>query len=73
MEFIYFHTTKSGHLEHITALSIKNKSGKRKLSRGGGLRSKAPPDPCVSLAQHSITQVGFNRIRVNFLPSKLGI
>ena len=45
--FLSFHTTKSEHMEPKIGLSIKNKSGKRKLSRGEGLRSKTQSDPCV--------------------------
>ena len=50
ISFIYFHTTKSEHKEPEIALSIKNKSSKRRLSRGGGLKSKTPPDLCVTIA-----------------------
>ena len=34
IDFCYIHTTKSKHKEPKIGLSIKNKSGKRKLSRG---------------------------------------
>ena len=47
IDFCYIHTTKSKHKEPKIGLSIKNKSGKRRLSRGGGLTSKTPSDPCV--------------------------
>ena len=35
MDFISYHTKESGDLDHNMGLFIKNKSGKRKLSRGG--------------------------------------
>ena len=38
---------KSEHLDPNIGLSIKNKSGKWKLSHGGGLKSKPPSNPCV--------------------------
>ena len=38
---------KYEYLDHNIRLSIKNKSGKRRLSRGGGLTSKTPSDPFV--------------------------
>ena len=46
---MYFHTTKSKHKEPKIGMSIKNKSGKRRLSGGGGLTSKTPTNPCVYL------------------------
>ena len=39
---------KFEHKEPKIGLSIKNKSGKRKLSRDRGLMSKTPSDPCVN-------------------------
>ena len=36
IDFYYIHTKESEHFNHNILLSIKNKSGKRKLSRGGG-------------------------------------
>ena len=45
--FFYLHTKQSEHLDHNIWLFIKNKSGKRKLSLGGGLTSNTPSDQTV--------------------------
>ena len=47
MDFISYHTKESGDLDHNMGLFIKNKSGKRKLSRGGDWSWRMSPNPCV--------------------------
>ena len=45
--FYHLHTKQTEHLDHNIGLSIKNKSSKRKLSRGEGLTSNTPSDQTV--------------------------